>query len=130
MRLSLLLVPLAFSTALIVSTAASGEGADAAAGKKLFKRCSVCHRADADESKRGPSLQGVVGRKAASYPGYPYSDAMRKAASEGLVWNEDELKSFLKKPQAMVKGTWMAFAGLTKEKDLENMIAYLKQHSE
>jgi len=67
---------------------------------------------------------------AASYPGYPYSDAMRKAAAEGLVWNDEELKAFLRKPQAMVKGTWMAFAGLTREKDLENMIAYLKQHSE
>ena len=119
MRLSLLLVPLAFSTVLLVSTAASGEGVDAAAGEKLFKRCSVCHTADADESKRGPSLKG-----------YPYSDAMRKAAAEGLVWNDEELKAFLRKPQAMVKGTWMAFAGLTREKDLENMIAYLKQHSE
>ncbi len=108
MRLSLLLVPLAFSTVLIVSTVASGEGADAAAGEKLFKRCSVCHTADADESKRGPSLKGVLGRKAASYPGYPYSDAMRKVATEGLVWNEKELKTFLKKPQAMVKGTgWL-----------------------
>ena len=130
MRLSLLLVPLAFSTALIVSTAAFGDEGDVVAGEKLFKRCSVCHTADADESKRGPSLKGVVGRKAASYPGYPYSDAMRKAAAEGLVWNEDELKSFLKRPQAKVKGTWMVFAGLTKDKDLENMIAYLKQHSE
>ncbi|EXL05237.1 hypothetical protein Brsp06_02359 [Brucella sp. NBRC 13694] len=130
MRLSLLFVPLAFSNVLLVSTTASGEGADAAAGEKLFKRCSVCHTADADESKRGPSLKGVVGRKAASYPGYPYSDAMRKAAAEGLVWNDEELKAFLRKPQAMVKGTWMAFAGLTREKDLENMIAYLKQHSE
>lgn len=130
MRLSLLLVPLAFSTVLFVSTTAFGEGADVAAGEKLFKRCSVCHTADADESKRGPSLEGVVGRAAASYPGYPYSDAMREAAAKGLVWNENELKKFLKKPQAMVKGTWMAFAGLTKEKDLENMIAYLKQHSE
>ncbi len=55
---------------------------------------------------------------------------MRKAAAEGLVWNDEELKAFLRKPQAMVKGTWMAFAGLTREKDLENMIAYLKQHSE
>ncbi|WP_425350160.1 c-type cytochrome [Brucella oryzae] len=55
---------------------------------------------------------------------------MRKAAAEGLVWNEGELKSFLKRPQAKVKGTWMVFAGLTKDKDLENMIAYLKQHSE
>nr|WP_278422820.1 cytochrome c family protein [Brucella anthropi] len=130
MRLSLLLVPLAFPAALFVSTAAFGAEDDASAGEKLFKRCSVCHTAEADKSKRGPSLNGVVGRTAASYPGYPYSDAMRKAAAEGLVWNEDELKSFLRKPQARVKGTWMVFAGLTKEKDLENMIAYLKQHSE
>ncbi|WP_425350161.1 hypothetical protein [Brucella oryzae] len=48
MRLSLLLVPLAFSTALIVSTAAFGDEGDVVAGEKLFKRCSVCHTADAD----------------------------------------------------------------------------------
>lgn len=128
MRLSLHIASLAVLATCFVPTATLSS--DVGAGEKLFKRCSVCHTADAHESKRGPSLKGVVGRKAASYPGYPYSDAMRKAADEGLVWNEDELKSFLKKPQATVKGTWMAFAGLTKEKDLENMIAYLKQHSE
>lgn len=133
MQISYSLVPLALAGILSVASAAAADEADeadAAAGEKLFRRCSVCHTADADESRRGPSLKGVVGRKAASYPGYPYSDAMRKAAADGLVWNEEELKSFLKKPQAKVKGTWMAFAGLNRDKDLENMIAYLKQHSE
>ncbi|MBC2886406.1 cytochrome c family protein [Ochrobactrum sp. CM-21-5] len=130
MHSSSCVISLALAGILSVSSAAASSEADIAAGEKLFKRCSVCHRADADESKRGPSLQGVVGRKAASYPGYPYSDAMRKAATDGLVWNEDELKTFLKKPQAKVKGTWMVFAGLARERDLQNMIAYLKQHSD
>lgn len=116
MRLSFLLVPLAFSTALIVSTVAFGKENDVVAGEKLFKRYSVCHTADADESKRGPSLKGVVGCKAASYPSHPHTDAIRNAAADCLVWNEDELKSFLKRPQARVKGIWMAFAGLINKK--------------
>lgn len=109
-------------------TAQAGETGDPVAGAKIFKRCSVCHREDADESRRGPLLEGVVGRQAATAPGYPFSDAMRAAGAEGLVWDEEHLARFLKKPQAMVRGTWMAFAGIGKRRDMLDLIAYLREH--
>ena len=121
-----------FSFIVLMNFTTSGQAQEgnAITGEKLFKRCSICHNDQADESRRGPSLTGVVGRKAATRPEYPYSDAMRAAGAAGLVWNENELKAFIKKPQAMVKGTWMVFAGMTKERDLNDLIAYLKQHSD
>ncbi len=115
---------------LYLTTIASAQEGDPAMGAKIFKRCVICHKTDADESRRGPLLEGVVGRPAATYPGYPYSDAMRAAAAEGLVWNEEEIASFLKKPQARIKGTWMVFPGISKPKELRDLIAYLKQHKD
>lgn len=75
-------------------------------------------------------MKGVLGRHAATYPGYPYSAPMRAAGEQGLVWTEENLSTFLKKPQAMVRGTWMAFPGLQKSQDILDIIAYLKQHAE
>ncbi|MEE9926031.1 MAG: c-type cytochrome [Brucella anthropi] len=94
--------------------------------KKIFKRCSICHKLDADESRRGPLLEGIVGRPAASAS--DYSDAMRAAAAGGLVWTEEQLALFLKRPQGMIKGTWMAFPGLGKSKEIRDVIVYLRQH--
>lgn len=117
------------STAVLMPFASTGHAqeGDAAAGEKLFKRCSVCHTAGADESRRGPSLKGVFGRKAATAPDYPYSEPMREAGAAGLVWDEETLASFIKKSQALVKGTWMAFPGFGKEQDIRDVIAYLRQ---
>lgn len=125
------LASLVASLLLLLSTtpnAFAEDAADLAAGERLFKRCSVCHRPDANESRRGPLLEGVVERPAAASPDYPYSDAMRAAAANGLVWTEAELATFLKRPQAMIKGTWMAFPGFGKAKDIRDIIAYLKRH--
>lgn len=116
-----------FSSATMIFAEQSG---DPLAGDKLFKQCSACHKTDADESRRRPLLQGVVGRPAATYSGYPYSEAMRAAAAKGLVWMEEQLAAFLKKPQAMMKGTWMAFPGFGKPKDIRDIIAYLRQHAD
>jgi len=68
---------------------------------------------------------GVVGRPVASVEGYEYSAGM-KAFGEGKVWDEAELAAYLPKPRDLVKGTKMAFAGLAKPEDIENVIAYLK----
>lgn len=118
------------STVVLMPLTSNGQAqeGDIAAGEKLFKRCSVCHTADADESRRGPSLKGVFGRKAATAPDYPYSDPMRAAGAAGLVWDEPSLASFIKKPQTLVNGTWMAFPGFGKDQDIRDVIAYLKQH--
>ena len=69
-------------------------------------------------------LNGVVGRKAGTYPGYAYSEANKNS---GLTWDEATLKDYLKNPRAKVPGTKMIFPGLPKEEDIDNVIAYLKQ---
>jgi cytochrome c2 len=100
---------------------------DVAAGEKVFKKCKACHVVDAEKHKTGPHLVNIMGRAAGSADGYKkYSDAMK---SSGIVWNEETLDGYLEKPKAFVKGTRMAFAGLRKEEDRANVIAYLKSYS-
>lgn len=104
--------------------AAFADG-DIKAGEKVFKKCKACHAVGLKAKNRvGPLLNGIVGREAATVEGYKYSKAMK--ASE-LTWDEETLAIYLKKPRKLVKGTKMAFAGLKKEADLENIIAYLAQ---
>lgn len=104
------------------SSPALADG-DADAGKKVFNKCKACHTLVEGKNKVGPSLFGVMGKSAASVNGFKYSKAM-KASS--LTWDDETLKKFLTKPKSLVPGTRMAFAGLKKEKDIENVIAYLK----
>ena len=115
-------IALAFA-AMLGSGAALAEG-DAAKGKKVFKKCKTCHSFDPGKKKIGPHLTGVVGRKAASVEGYKYSKAMKAA---DIVWDEANLDEFLKKPKAFIKGTKMTFAGLKKESQRQDIIAYLKE---
>ena len=100
---------------------------DVAAGEKVFKKCKACHVVDAEKHKTGPHLVNLMGRTAGSADGFKkYSDAMK---SSGIVWNEETLDAYLENPKAYVKGTRMAFAGLRKEEDRVNVIAYLKSYS-
>ena len=100
---------------------------DVAAGEKVFKKCKACHVVDAEKHKTGPHLVNIMGRAAGSADGYKkYSDAMKLS---GIVWNEETLDGYLEKPKAYVKGTRMIFAGLRKEEDRANVIAYLKSYS-
>jgi len=115
---------------LVAMPLAFAEG-DAAKGEKVFKKCKACHAVgDKAKNKVGPHLNDVFGRAAGSIDGYKYSKAMIKAGGEGLVWNDETLTLYLKKPKAMIKGTKMAFAGLKKDKDLTNVLAYLATFSE
>ncbi len=107
--------------------AAAGAG-DPAAGKKVFNKCKACHFADKEKNKVGPYLKGVVGRKAAAVEGFKYSEAMKAKAAEGLVWTEENLKAYLAAPKKFVPGNKMAFVGLKKDKDIADVIAYLKSN--
>ncbi len=115
-------IALAFAAALSGGTAFA-EG-DAAKGKKVFKKCKTCHSFDPGKKKIGPHLKGIIGRKAGSVEGYKYSKAMKAA---DIVWDEANLDAFLKKPKAFLKGTKMTFAGLKKESQRQDVIAYLKE---
>jgi len=95
---------------------------DAAKGEETFKKnCFVCHSLE-DKVKVGPSLHGVVGRKAGTYPGFAYSDANKNS---GLTWDEATLEVYLTDPKAKVPGTKMIFMGLKNADDRANVIAYL-----
>jgi cytochrome c len=98
---------------------------DAAAGEKVFAKCKICHQiGEGAKDTVGPVLNGVVGRKAGSYPGYHYSDANKNS---GITWDEATLKEYLRDPKAKVPGTKMVFPGLKSDDDIANVIAYLKQ---
>lgn len=96
--------------------------ADVGKGEKVFKKCAACHSTTAGENKVGPYLAGVVGRPADTADGFAYSGAF-----EGVVdvWTPEHLNQFLTKPSAFAPGTTMGFAGLGKESDRANVIAYL-----
>jgi cytochrome c len=96
---------------------------DAANGADLFKhKCGSCHSIEVGKNRVGPSLAGVVGRKAASIETYSYSAAMR---SSGLTWDPATLDSYLTNPRAKVPGTKMTFVGFPQAKDRAETIAYL-----
>jgi cytochrome c2 len=99
------------------------EGGDAAAGKSVFVKCSLCHYAEAGRVKIGPPLWGVVGRPSGSVPGYSYSSAMK---AYNHVWTPENLFTYLAAPMKVVVGTKMAFVGLPNETDRKNVIAYLE----
>lgn len=117
---------LAAMSALTIA-AGQAQAQDAAAGEKVFARCKACHVVDSDKNKIGPSLMGVVGRTAGTHEGFKYSSAMTEAGKAGLVWDDAKLTEYLRDPKGMIKGTKMAFAGLKKDEEIANVIAYLKQ---
>ena len=96
-------------------------------GEKVFKKCSACHMIASDgKNMIGPNLWNVLGRQAGSVSDYKYSKAMVAYAKQ---WSFEEMNSYLIKPQAYVKGTKMAFAGLRKEKDRASVILYMNSKS-
>lgn len=115
---------LAAGLSIALGLASMARAQDVAAGEHVFLKCRACHQiGEGAHDSVGPVLNGVVGRKAGIYPDYNYSEANKNS---GLTWDEATLKEYLKNPQAKVPGTKMSFPGLTKEKDIDDVIAYLK----
>ena len=116
---------LAVSLITAFAAPAFAEG-DVTKGEKVFKKCAACHATEAaGAQKAGPHLEAIVGRKTAGVEGYTYSAKMRALGDEGHVWSAEELAKFLENPKAMVPGTKMSFAGLKKEDERVNLVAYL-----
>ncbi|CAD6499485.1 BgTH12-03599 [Blumeria graminis f. sp. triticale] len=101
---------------------------NAAKGATLFKqRCSTCHNLEkTGEKKIGPTLHGLFGRKTGSVEGYDYTDANK---GKGIVWNHDTLFLYLENPKKYIPGTKMAYGGLKKEADRNNLITYLEENT-
>ncbi|NNF80250.1 MAG: cytochrome c family protein [Rhizobiales bacterium] len=127
MKSSIILASLA---AIVFSVSAQAAEPDVEKGEKVFRKCKACHEVNKEKNKVGPHLINLIGRKAGALEGYKFSKAMvAKGADDGLVWTEEVLLEYLIKPKDYVKGTKMAFAGLKKEEDRVNLVAYLKTFS-
>lgn len=121
-RLSMMRTLLAVAMIAAVPALAAAEG-DPAKGEKVFRKCKACHSVGPGaKNKVGPELNGLVGRPAGSVEGYNYSPAMK---GSGLTWDEATLNTYLTKPKDLVPGTKMIFAGLKKDDQRADIIAYL-----
>jgi len=100
-------------------------------GAKVFKKCKACHKVG-DKAKNGvgPILNGVYNASAGHNDAFKYSSSLRKASDAGLVWDDETLRAFLKKPKSVIAKTKMSFAGLKKDKDLDAIVEYLKSVSQ
>src|SRR3546814_7712734 len=109
---------------------AASAACDAASGEQVFKRCTACQAVGEDaKNKVGPQLNGVVGRAAGTVEGFKYSKAMAAAGAGGLVWSAAALDAYLADPKGYIKGNRMSFAGLRKEAERADVIAYLNAFS-
>ena len=105
-------------------TIVAAHAQDVEAGEQSFKKCLACHRiGEGAKNLVGPELNGLDGRKSGSVADYSYSDANKNS---GLTWNEATFKDYIKNPRAKIPGTKMIFPGITNEKEVDNLWAYLK----
>lgn len=101
--------------------------ADAASGEKVVKKCTACHTfEEGGANKVGPALYGVVDRAIGGVDGFSYSDIFNEYKAEGRVWTYEDLDAFLAKPKDYAPGTKMSFAGLKKETERADLLAYLQ----
>ena len=125
-RLSLTAAVFAIATG--AGQAAAQDG-DPEAGERTFRQCQACHMVGENAKPRvGPPLNNLFGRQAGTWDGFNrYSNAMKGAGEDGLVWNEETVAAYLENPRKYIPGNQMAYPGLRKEADRANVIAYLKQ---
>lgn len=120
---------LAIGSALLVACAPLADAAPAPdRGRALFTRCIACHALDpAARFQTGPHLRGIVGRPAASLPGFAYGPALR---SQNFVWTEQRLDRWLRQPQDGFPGLCLPFTGLPRQQDRTDLIAWLKTQAD
>ncbi len=121
--LQLLVLPLAIAGTSVTMTGLALAG-DTAKGEKIYRKCKACHALEAGKNKIGPTMHGVFGRTAGAVEGFKYSKAMKES---GIVWDETTIAAYLADPKGYIPKNRMAFAGLKKEKDRDDLIAYLKE---
>jgi cytochrome c len=120
----MLLKPLLAAAAAVAISFPAFAG-DPEAGAKVFKKCQACHAVGEDaQNKVGPVLNGIFGRPAGTVPDYNYTDANKNS---GIVWTPEIFTEYIKSPRTYIPGTSMAFAGLKKDQEIEDIIAYLQQ---
>lgn len=117
------------ATVSLAGTGLAQEPGNPAAGREVFQQCSKCHSIGPGlpAASGGPSLNGVIGRRSGTNGDYNYSPQLRSAR---LVWDVPTLTRFLKAPRSMIPGTQMIFKGLSDQKDIADVIAYIAQFDE
>lgn len=120
--LSALALSALLSLAAVAPAAAVQEESD---GKVAFNNaCRTCHSFKAGDNRLGPTLHGVVGRKAGSIEGFQFSAAMK---SSGITWDESNLDKFIASPDTVVHGNAMKpFGGVADASEREKIVEYLK----
>ncbi|KQB17286.1 c-type cytochrome [Rhodobacter capsulatus] len=115
--------------AVLAAALASGAQADPTerikidAGRQFFDaNCHRCHSVEADKASYGPLLEGVVGRRAGSFPGYPYSKALQAA---GFVWTKGAIRAWIEANDQLVPGTKMRHVGITDPTVQDFIVEYL-----
>ncbi len=109
---------------LAVALTPAAAAGDVKAGERVFLKCRACHQVGENaKNVVGPVLNGLFGRPAGSVPGYSYSKANKES---GLVWDEATFREYTADPRARIPGTKMVFAGLKKEQEIDDLVAYLK----
>lgn len=124
LRQSLRLATLAVMATGWAAASPLAHAGDANAGKDVFKsECAECHTVTEGRNKKGPSLFGIVGRKAGSVTDYDYSDALKQSP---WTWTSQQLHTYLSQPAKQANpGTKMKYDGLTDAKQLDDLISYL-----
>lgn len=112
----------AAAAALAASAGAWAAPGDAVRGEAVYTRCAGCHALATDRT--GPRHCGLLGRRAGSVPGFPYSPAMAQAR---FTWNDETLERFLRDPMQAVPGTSMTYAGVADAGERRDLIAYLRR---
>lgn len=111
----------AFLSVTVASSAV--EAGDAAKGKRVYAKCKACHTIKkGGKNKLGPNLYGIIGRNAAGVEGFKYSNAMKNA---GIAWTPDNLDKYLTKPKKFIPKNRMAFPGLRKKQQRDDVIAFM-----
>jgi cytochrome c len=119
--------------AVLCAGSTAAVAGDLADGKKVFAKCKACHDVGPTaKNKVGPILNGVLGRPWGEIEGYKYSvgkEGTLLAINEAkpMTWDLETLTAYLRNPKAVIPKGKMAFAGLKKDEDIENVIFYLAQ---
>ncbi|GCB05219.1 cytochrome c family protein [Ralstonia sp. SET104] len=115
---------IAAALAPLVFNAPARAESDLAHGAQAARACMACHSFAPGRHMTGPSLAGVLGRKAGTADGFArYSDALKQS---GLVWDKRNLDAWLKNPAALVPGNAMTFPGIADVRTRADLVAYLE----